>query len=282
MKFSKVLTTQEYYSTGATTVFASQADQRFSYCLYVPKRLETDPEKFPLVVIQHGTGRTSGQYRDAMADFCESQRVIVLAPLFPAGIGDPEDLHNYKFIEYQGIRFDLILLAIIDEAAEKFPIDADKFLLHGFSGGGQFTHRFLYLHPDRLLAASVGAPGRITMIDNAQPWWLGTRDLAEVFGVSLDLEAIASVHIQLIVGELDVDMWEINNRNDSNWMDGLEKQGDTRVARIQTLHRVLASHGIDSQLDIIPGMAHDGMRALPAVQHFFANVLNEHTDHATG
>jgi pimeloyl-ACP methyl ester carboxylesterase len=254
-------------------MFASQVDQRFSYCLYVPKRRETDRDRFPLVVIQHGTGRTAGQYRDAMADFCEVHRVVVLAPLFPAGIGDPRDLHNYKFIEYQTIRFDLILLAIIDEVAERFPIDAGKFLLHGFSGGGQFTHRFLYLHPDRLLAASVGAPGRITMIDNTEQWWLGTHNFESVFGASLDLEAIAAVRIQLIVGALDVETWEINNRTDSNWMDGLEKQGDTRVARIEALQRNLASHGIDSRIDIVPGMAHEGMKALPAVQDFFASVL---------
>jgi len=78
----------------------------------------------------------------------------------PGRIGDPEDLHNFKFIQYQDIRFDQVLLDIVDEVGERFNLDTDRFCLHGFSGGGQFTHRFLYLHPDRLAAASIGAPGR--------------------------------------------------------------------------------------------------------------------------
>lgn len=280
MKLSKVLNAREYYSTGATTMFAAQADQRFSYCLYVPARRESDTGNFPLVVIQHGTGRTAGQYRDAMAQFCEEQRVVVLAPLFPAAIEDPDDLHNYKFIEYQGIRFDLLLLRIIDEVAERFPIETEKFFLHGFSGGGQFTHRFLYLHPGRLHAASIGAPGRITMLDNNEPWWLGTKDLEQIFGVPADIEAIAAVPVHLVVGELDVDTWEINNRDESNWVDGLEKQGNTRVERIESLRRNLASHGISVRLDIVPGMAHDGMKALPSMQKFFAGILTGDTGSA--
>jgi poly(3-hydroxybutyrate) depolymerase len=282
MKLSKVLNSREYYSTGATTMFASQADQRFSYCLYVPARRETDAETFPLVVIQHGTGRTAAQYRDAMADFCEEHRAVVLAPLFPAAIEDPEDLHNYKFIEYRGIRFDLLLLRIIDEVGEKFPIDTGKFFLHGFSGGGQFVHRFLYLHPDRLRAASIGAPGRITMLDDSEPWWLGTKDLEGIFGKAADVAAISAVPIHLVVGELDTDTWETNNRNESTWLDGLEKQGDTRVERIQSLKRNLASHGISAHLDIVEGMAHDGMKALPAVRRFFATILNAGGDPNAG
>jgi predicted peptidase len=273
LKNSKTLDPTLYYSTGATTMFASVADQRFSYCLYVPQRQPGDPERYPLVVIQHGTGRTAGQYRDAMTGFCEEHRTVVLAPLFPAGIEDPEDLHNYKFIDYRGIRFDELLLSMVEEVAHRFPVDSRRFFLHGFSGGGQFTHRFLYLHPDRLIAASVGAPGRITLLDDDQPWWLGTGGFEQLFGRQPDVDAIKRVRIQLVVGADDVATWETNNRGDSNWMEGLEKQGNTRVERLTTLHRNLASLGIESRLDIISDLAHNGLGALPTVCAFFAEVL---------
>ncbi|MQA02835.1 MAG: alpha/beta hydrolase [Streptosporangiales bacterium] len=254
-------------------MFASRTDQRFSYCLYVPHHRDGDPQRYPLIVIQHGTGRTAGQYRDAMADFCEAHRCVVLAPLFPAGIVDPDDLHNFKFIAYRDIRFDLVLLDMVDQVADRFPVDAGRFLLHGFSGGGQFTHRFLYLHPHRLAAASIGAPGRITELDDGKPWWLGTHGFADRFGAPPDLDAIRQVPVQLVVGAEDVETWEINNPSDTNWMDGVEQTGSTRIERLQTLRRNYEGHGIAVRFDLVDGVAHEGTLVLPTVSAFFADVL---------
>jgi pimeloyl-ACP methyl ester carboxylesterase len=261
------------FLTRATIVIASQIDQRFSYVLYIPDRQEGDPERYPLVVIQHGTGRDAIGYRDAMIDFAEQERVVVLAPLFPAGITDPDDLHSFKFLSYQGIRYDLILLGMIDEVRRRAPIVTGKFLLHGFSGGGQFAHRFLYVHPDRLLGVSIGAPGRLTLLDEATPWWLGTEDFAEVFGAPPDLAAIRRVPIQLVVGDQDVDGSEINNPHDSNWLPGLEKQGLTRIERLRTLERNFAEHGISTRFVLVPGVEHEGLQVLGHVCDFFRSVL---------
>ncbi|KAK9234061.1 hypothetical protein V1525DRAFT_414306 [Lipomyces kononenkoae] len=69
------------------------------------------------------------------------------------------------------MRYDLLLLAILDEVSLRCPaIDTSKVLLTGFSGGGQFVHRFTYLHPERLLAVNVGAPGSVTYLDDNRPW----------------------------------------------------------------------------------------------------------------
>ena len=257
--------------TGKTTVFASQHDQRFSYCLYVPDSLGPDPA--PLVVVQHGSERNFLLYRDHLAGFADEHRAVVLAPLFPAGIDDPDDVHNFKFIDYHGIRFDRALLAMVDEVAARFPVDVSRFYLHGFSGGGQFAHRFFYLHPDRLAGLSVGAPGRVTLIDDATPWWLGTADLEQVFGQGLDLEAARRVPVLMVVGEDDVDTWEINNVGDSNWLDGAERAGETRIDRLRTLERNWTGHGIDVRFALVPGVAHRGSLVLPAVREFFGELL---------
>lgn len=269
----RVKTTKAFYRTGSTTVFASQHDQRFSYCLHIPSVHETTSTPLPLMVIQHGTGRTAAQYRDAMAEFSEAHGCAVLAPLFPAGIGDPDDLHNFKFIEYRGIRYDEVLLAIVAEAGERFTIDTERFLLQGFSGGGQFAHRFLYLHPDRLCAVSIGAPGRVTLIDPDREWWLGTAGFEERFGTPVRLEEIRKVPVHMVVGAEDTETWEINNPGDSNWMDGADAVGHTRVERITALRDNYTELGIDVTLDIVPGVAHQGMGVLDAVRQFAARVL---------
>lgn len=264
---------REFYYSGATPFFASKLDQRFSYALYVPTPRDEDPDKFPLIVIQHGTGRSAELYRDLMADFCEKYRVVVLVPLFPGGIGEQHDLHNFKFIAYAGIRYDRILLGMVDEISEFLPVAVDKFYLHGFSGGGQFTHRFMYLHPNRLLGVSVGAPGRLTFLDKSRDWWLGTRNFREIFDQDIDIDALRALPIQLIVGDRDVDAWEINNPSNELWVPGLELQGQTRVERLKNYQRNLAAHGIQARLDIVPGIAHEGDKILPHAATYFGDLI---------
>ena len=50
-----------FYDVGKTPFFASQTDQRVSYCLYVPESLEEDQDRsdVQLIVAMHGTGRTA-------------------------------------------------------------------------------------------------------------------------------------------------------------------------------------------------------------------------------
>ena len=263
-----------FYHSGATPIFASQSDQRFHYCLYVPTTPLAPDRVMPLVVIMHGTGRTGPQYRDAFADFAEEHGCTVCAPIFPAGIDDPGELHNYKFIEYHGIRFDQVLLDIVDEVGRGFPVETSRFFLHGFSGGGQFSHRFFYLHPERLAGVSIGAPGRITQLDPGLSWWLGTGGFGERFGRDIDLAELRKVPVHMVVGELDTETWEINNPGDTNWMDGVQHTGRTRIERLRTLRAGYERHGIDVRFDLVPGVAHNGFGVLDTVRSFVGDHLD--------
>jgi predicted peptidase len=80
-----------HYDRGATTCFASRIDQRFSYYLYIPT--DYDPavtRRYPLLVLIHGTERGAQRYRDTFSDFAEKHKCIILAPLFPSGIIEPQ------------------------------------------------------------------------------------------------------------------------------------------------------------------------------------------------
>lgn len=266
---------REYYSGGATTVFASRYDQRFSFCAFVPSAHDPDGAPLPLAVLQHGTGRRGPQYRDNFAEWAESNGCLVLCPLFPAGIGNPEDLHNFKFIEYGDIRYDEVFLQIVAEAGERWNTNTSTFLLHGFSGGGQFAHRFAYLHPDRLSGVSIGAPGRITYLDADQPWWVGLKGFEEKFGRPPQLAELRNVPVQMVVGSEDTETWEINNVGDSNWMDGADAHGTTRLERLQALRADFEEHGISVRFDVVPGVGHAPMQVLEPVKEFFTSILEE-------
>ncbi|GAA3742896.1 pimeloyl-ACP methyl ester carboxylesterase [Spinactinospora alkalitolerans] len=264
-----------FYQFGPTTMFASRADQRFSYCLYVPEDYDEDgTDVYPLVVLVHGTGRDAQSYRDAFAGFARTHRCIVFAPLFPAGIGTPGELHNYKYLRYGDIRFDLLLLAMLEEVAESYRVGTARFLLTGFSGGGHFTHRFLYTHPDRLLGASVGAPGVVTLPDEARPWPAGIGGLREALGVTPDLEAIRAVPVQLVIGARDTETWEIGmGPEEPAWIKDVNDHGVDRQARMRALKAGLVGHGVAVRHDIVPGVAHECRETLGPVRAFFAERL---------
>lgn len=268
-----------HYQFGATTMFASRADQRCSYCLYVPESYdEAGGGRHPLVVVVHGTEREAQRHRDVFADFAERHDAIVLAPLFPAGIDEPGELNNYKLLEYHGMRFDRILLDMVDEVRETYLVDTRRFLITGFSGGGHFAHRMLYTHPDRLLGVTVGAPGVVTLLDERRPWPAGVGGVHEALGVQLDLAAIARVPVQLLIGGDDVETWELETPRDApTWIEGVNDVGVHRQTRMLALRESLEAHGVRVRHDVVPGIAHAGYPLYHRVEEFFAEVLSNLT-----
>lgn len=266
-----------YYDFGATPYFASQMDQRCSYCLYVPRDYdETESREYDLAVIVHGTGRTATQYRDRFAAFAEAHGVIILAPLFPVGLVVPGDLTNYKRIEFHGMRFDLILLSMIDEVRAKYRIRTGGFMMYGYSGGGQFAQRFFMLHPQQLRAVSIGAPGVVTLLNADYDWWVGVRDLEARFGIRPDIEAMRAVSVQTVIGSKDDATWEITIPRESPlWMDGAELQGANRLERIAALADSFEAQGIPVRRDIVPGVAHSPLEMVDPAEAFFTEIVKK-------
>jgi poly(3-hydroxybutyrate) depolymerase len=163
---------QAYYELGSTTVFASRNDPRFAYTLYVPETILESGNNVELVVVMHGTGRQFAHYRDAFAEFGRWNNCIVLCPLFPVGVRGDGNRDGFKQLIEGDIRYDRVLLDMVDEIGERYGKRFDQFALFGFSGGGQFANRFAYLHPEKLWAVSIGAPGSVTLLDVNRDWWV--------------------------------------------------------------------------------------------------------------
>lgn len=265
------------YSLGHAGLIALQADQRFSYALYVPNSFDVTTDRiqdFNVIIAMHGSNRIVTEYRDAFVELAEKLGCFVLAPLFPIGIIDHYDADNYKYIDYRGVRYDLILLAMLSEVEHYYGIRWGKKVLHGFSGGGQFAHRFMYLHPKTLSAVSVGGPGKVTLLDDKRPWWVGISDAEERFGRKVDMDAIKSLQIMLVVGANDTEEDEIRvDVGSRNWMDGANAAGTNRVDRLKSLHANMTERGVDNRLVLVPGAAHEDFKMIPDVVQFFEGVL---------
>ena len=262
------------YDLGATAIFACAADPRFHYALYVPPAVGQG-QAVDLLVAVHGTSRTSFlDFRDGFAEFGRWNRVAVLCPVFPVGVRGDGARSGYKYMREAEIRYDQVLLAMVAEVAAKYRQNWTRFAIFGFSGGGHFAHRFAILHPGTLWAASIGASGSVTLLDPARDWWVGIRDLEARFGVRFDKAALARVPVQMIVGDADLETWEITHKpGGAYWMDGANDAGRTRPERLRALAASFEAAGVEVRFDLVPGMSHDRKQAIPLAQDFLASVL---------
>jgi len=110
-------------------------------------------------------------------------------------------------------RVDLQLIAMIDDARKRLKADGwpirRRVLMAGLSAAGQFTNRFAVLHPDRVLAAAVGAPGSWPVAPVAAErgaklrYPVGIADVKELTGLPVDIAALRRVRFLFFRGHLD-------------------------------------------------------------------------------
>ena len=151
----------------------------------------------------------------------------------------------------------------------------------GFSGGGQFVHRFFYLHPDRLKSLSIGAPGNATYLDQSRPWPLGISDITDRFdGARIELDRLKNVPVQMYIGVADT--------YHPVKYDG--SRGElSRFGVLEKLHHNFVLLGIDPSFEVEPGVEHRGDLLLHLVQLFVLDnirppIANGHTnaEHVNG
>lgn len=181
-------------------LLVSRPHPDLSYYLYVPPSYDGS-RAFRLMVSVHGTSRRARLFARHFVQFANDYDYVVLAPLFGRTVEPDEDYQRLGVGTNQ--RADLDLLDIVNEVAARYRLDTDQFDLFGFSGGGQFAHRFLYIHPERLRSVVAAAPGTITPPTDEEPWPAGIASLAELAGVSFDLAAIQRCRVMLIIGTDD-------------------------------------------------------------------------------
>ena len=268
---------QVHFGLGRTPSFACQADPRFSYWLHVPRCYpNTVPAHRSMLVALHGTERNAPLLRSLFEEFSERYGVLIVAPHFPAGIGDPRDVDAYKYVRALGVNYDEVLLHMVDEVASRYGCERGRFLMFGFSGGAHFAHRFWYLYPERLRALTVAAPGSVTLPTHTDGWWIGVKDTQQRFGRVVDFPVMNTVPTLLVVGSDDIATEVItHDRSSPYWMEGANAAGRTRVDRLRTLHGALRAQNIESTLRELPGVTHTYAPLVTAATEFFANTVPE-------
>ncbi|CAF1369449.1 unnamed protein product [Adineta ricciae] len=223
-----------------------------TYTLYIPSPVAAT-NLLPLAVIIHGKKHNVREMLDDYKDFSRENHCALFLPYFP-------DDYRYNMMIDEGdpsFRSDLVLLQMLDEMKSAHQhVDTSKFLLHGFSAGGQFVHRFAYLHASRILGLSIGAPGGITLIDFQSDWHTGIANLEAVSnGGNFDMETMKVLPIQICIGDSDFDR--------------------DRLGKAKQLRDNYKHVGIQHvQYDLVKHAAHDSSKMRNVVSEFFRDVLS--------
>ena len=102
-----------------------------------------------------------------------------------------------------------------------------RILLFGYSGGGQFGHRYMMAHPDAVERLVVGAAGWYTFPDPTREYPLGVKASASLPGVTFFSARFLMVPTCVLVGEADT-------ARDADFNQDAEvdaQQGTTRLER---------------------------------------------------
>ncbi len=89
--------------SGRTPLWASQVDQRFSWCLYVPTRYDDNGPPHRVVVGIHGNLRDVTATRVNLVELGEDTGTVVVTPLFPWGVERPNDVQNLETVRFGAI-----------------------------------------------------------------------------------------------------------------------------------------------------------------------------------
>lgn len=214
----------------------------------------------PVIVVVHGISRNALAHARAFAPLADAHDAVLVAPRFG----------RKRFPDYQrlgragrGERADLALIAMLEEVGRITHACTNRVFLFGYSGGGQFVHRFALVHPQLVAAYVVGAAGWYTFPDPAIAFPRGARATRTLPDVAFDLDGFLRVPATVLVGENDVE------QGTSLRMTGkvVAQQGASRVERgqrwVDAMRAACAERGIAGRFSY---------RTLPAATHAFSEA----------
>lgn len=288
-ELDSILTVKEKLDLGRVMKIEPTPEKGFywAYYLYIPysvRDLVKENKSTFLLVEPNNTGRPSDdqEIHDSAARVLAEQRsllaedlsVPLLVPTFPRPdkIGwlytHALDRDTLLIKERELKRIDLQLLSMIDDAMEKLSRNGinleEKVLMIGFSASGMFVNRFAILHPEKVQAAAIGAPGGWPIVP-VKEWNgkklrypIGVWDLEELVQQKFDLESFKSVPLYFYMGDRDT--------NDSViYRDGYDLEdeqlifetfGSNPVERWPIAEEIYKSVGSSSQFVLYPGVGH--------------------------
>lgn len=222
-----------------------------------------DPVHAKILIVMHALSRDGKAHRDDWADLVGGRNVLVLVPEFTTQLypdGGPYNIGNV--IDENGVRqlpeqwsFHVVE-ALFDAVVAELGSAEQDYALFGFSGGGQFVHRFVEMMPRHRARVAIAAnSGWYTMPDDGVPFPYGLSDAPLRSG---ELRPALESNLVVLLGGTDT------NPNDPSLLrdQPSDRQGRDRLTRGFTFYhaaRELArrsSFAFRWRLQVVPGLGH--------------------------
>ncbi len=233
-------------------------DPRQEYSLYVPRK---GCKGCPVFITVHGVKRMAREHADEFASFAERYGVVLVAPLFPKD----------RFCDYQrlglngnSVRVDLVMNRIIEEVGFLTAADTDALFMFGYSGGGQFVHRYAMAYPQKLKRIVVAAPGWYTFPDYKTKYPRGIKNVRGSGNLNFDPARFLSIPTCVLVGARDIH--RDAELNKSRRVD--RQQGFNRVERgkawVLAMKNAARARNLDTQFDfqVLSGCNHSFLKCM--------------------
>ena len=268
----------------------AEPGKRFSYpyYLYVPTELTTAEaltRQHTLLVIPNNTGKISDDFgvheADALRRMAQVPSIVsglgvaVLMPVFPRPESDwkiyTQALDRDSLLtpkpEYR--RFDLQLIAMIDDARARLGNQYGlrferRVLMNGFSAQAMFANRFTFMHPDRVKAIAIGAPGGWPIApvaaydEHSLRYPIGVADFREVTGREINMRELRRIPMLIFMGDQDdndaVPYGDAYENEDREVIFPLF--GRTPIERWGTARSFYAQAGLNAEFKLYPGVGH--------------------------
>ena len=233
-------------------------DPDLRYHLYVPSSPQA---ALPLFVAVHGISRDVTSQARLFAPFMEEIGGVVVAPLF----------QKRRFSDYQRLgrmgrsdRADMALDRIVADVSQRVGRQFPRIVMFGYSGGGQFVHRYAMAHPRRIDRIAVAAPGWYTFPDMGEPFPRGIGRSASLPDIIFDPARFLEIPTWIAVGEED--MWRDANLNKNPKID--RRQGANRMERAKRWRAEMAAAAARYTLDTA-----FHLETLPDCGHSFVDCM---------
>jgi len=226
--------------------------QQLDYFLYVPRHGQRSNR---VLVSIHGISRNAEEHLRGFVAQAERFGAVMLAPLF-----SENNFPNYQRLGssvHQG-RADLAFDQILQDASELLDIKPSPLRIFGFSGGGQFAHRYALFYPKRVSRMVLSAPGWYTFPDPDRQYPYGLRSAEDWPKLKFSPSQFLRIPTLVMVGDED----DIRDEalNTSRKIDAF--QGLNRVERgerwVNAMRALARAYGIqaDFRLETVANANH--------------------------
>jgi len=235
-------------------IYQRQIDgmSQMQYFVYIPQQASAENKIFYSI---HGISRNAEEHIQGFIAQAEKHGVIIVAPLF-----EKKDYPRYQQLGVTANqqRADMAFNHVLQDVHGWLGIPPKPMHLFGFSGGGQFLHRYAMFYPTRIARMVLAAPGWYTFPDPERKYPYGIKSTKEWPNLHFMLESFLQIATLTIVGEVD----DLRDKDLNKIREIDSFQGFNRIERAERWTAAIRALGrsyditTNTQLELIPNASH--------------------------